>query len=267
MKFLWLASVLSLAIANASAQSPEPAAQLVSETLRNEISTRLAGEHFVFTSVERSTRTDHHLWEEKVVETEQGILRRLIAVDGQPLSKEKQKSEDERIAWLIGHPDKARQENFDRTPDEKNGQRILHALTTAFTFTYEGEIQGCKVVHFTGNPAFKPSSSQEHILPLLEGTAYVNESHKRFCRIDATLSKRVEIGFGLLATLEKGGHVHIERVQTASDAWENSEIQLHVVGRTFIVRNASQDIDQKRTDIREIPAHLTLAQAAEFIKR
>jgi hypothetical protein len=239
----------------------------VAETLRNEISTQLAGEHFAYTSFESSTRTNHQLWEEEVVETEQGILRRLIAIDGRPLSPEKQKSEDERVAQQIIHPEKSRGPNVDRAPDEKNRQRILTALTTAFVFTYGGEVEGCKIVHFAPNSAFKPASTQEHILSFLEGTAYVNESQKRFCSIDATLSQKVEIGFGLIGVLEKGGHVHIDRMQAAPGAWENSRVKLHVVGRTFVVRNASQDIDQKRTNIREIPAHLTLAQAAEFIKR
>jgi hypothetical protein len=250
----------------AAQESHVPAAQLVTDSLHNEMAAHVDGDHLAYTSFEQSARTGHHLWEERVVETEQGVLRRLISVDGRPLSAEIVKAENERIARLLSHPEEFHQANSDRDSDEKSRQRVINAMGSAFLFTYDGVAKGCTRIRFTGNPAFKPSSYQERVLRFLEGTVYVNESQKRFCGMDGVLSQRVEIGFGILGSLEKGGRVHVIRVQTASGAWENSVVQLHLVGRMLVVRSISQDIDQKRTNMRDIPPHLTLAQAAEFIK-
>jgi hypothetical protein len=258
--------LLGLAVDIEAQQSRRPAAQLVSDSLNKELATHEEGEHFAFTSQERSTRTGHHLWVERVVETEQGILRRLISIDGQPLTEEKAKVENRRITNLISRPDEFHNANADNESDEKNQREIILALATAFIFDYDGEDGGCTRINFKPNPAFKPNTYQERILRDLEGTLSVNESQKRICAFDAAVSQRVEIGLGVLGSLEQGGRVHVDRIQTQSGSWQNSVIHIHLVGRMLLVKSISQDIDETRTNIRDVPQHLAPAEAVEFIK-
>jgi hypothetical protein len=246
-------------------QPRRPAAQLVSDALNNELTTRPNGDHFAYTSHERSTRTGHHLWVESVIETEKGTLRRLISIDGQPLSADKAQAEDRRVARLVSHPDEPRQANADRESDEKSREKTIRAMATAFIFDYDGEDNGCTRIKFEPSPTFKPSTYQERILHNLVGTLSVNEAQKRICGINATLSQRVEIGFGLFGSLEQGGRIHVARVQTQSGSWESAVIEIHLVGRMLVVRSLSQDIDETRTDIRDVPPHLTPAQAVGML--
>jgi hypothetical protein len=72
----------SLLIPVPSVSAQKSARDLVSRTIENENLHRAAPEPFSFMSQESSTRTDGHLWVEKSVQIEQGVLRRLISVDG-----------------------------------------------------------------------------------------------------------------------------------------------------------------------------------------
>ena len=74
--------LLPLLSATCAQQPPQSAAEVVSDALKRETEVRSQGDHIAYTSHERSTRTKHQLWEENVVEIEQGELRRLISIDG-----------------------------------------------------------------------------------------------------------------------------------------------------------------------------------------
>ncbi len=248
-------------------QYPQSASELVVQAIKNEAEYQVTSEHFAYTSHEQSTRTGGHLWVEKVVVTEQGVLRKLVSVDGQALSAEKARAEEQRISWLVGHPDEFYRGNRERESDSKTREKIMRSIGAAFLFAYDGEVDGCSRVRFQPNPSFSPSTYQDRVLQALEGTILIKASERRVCGLDARLARQVEIGFGMLGKLERGGLMHISRIQTSAGTWENSAVDVHVVGRMFIAKSISQQLDQTRTDIREIPPHLSVAQAAELLEQ
>lgn len=249
-----------------SAQNTKlPEVDLIKRSLTNESADRQSSEHFTYTSQERSTRTGQHLWTEKVVEFEEGSVRRLILIDGQPLSKDKAREEEERIARLVSHPEAFHQANRERDADEKSREKMMTAMASAFIFTYDGEAENCTRIRFKPNPSFVPSSYQEGVLHVLEGTILIKEPEDRVCGLDATTSEPVAIGFGVVGRIEQGGHIHVRRTQISAGTWRTSNFDIHLVGRMLVVKSISQQHDETRTDIREIPAHLSLAQAVALI--
>jgi hypothetical protein len=248
-------------------QSRQSAGELVVQALRNESEYRMTSEHFAYTSREQSTRTGGHLWIEKVVVTELGVLRKLISIDGQPLSAEKARAEEQRIERFATHPDEFIQANRERESDGKMKEKIMRSIGAAFLFAYDGEADGCSRIRFQPNPSFTPSTYQDRVLQALEGTILVKEPDRRVCGLDARVARPVEIGFGVLGKLERGGMMHVSRVQTASGTWENAVLDVHIVGRMLIVKSLSQELDQMRSDIRDIPAHLNVAQAADLLEQ
>src|SRR5271169_89425 len=79
-------------------------AQIVNQMVDAETAAREKRQHFLYKREERSVRTKGHLWDELVVETTEGRMRRLVAVDGKPLSSSEQAAEDKRITYLVNHP-------------------------------------------------------------------------------------------------------------------------------------------------------------------
>ena len=77
---------------------------MVNQMVQAETVARGKRQHFLYRREERSLRTKGHLWDELVVETTEGRMHRLIAVDGKPLSGSEERAEDNRITYLANHP-------------------------------------------------------------------------------------------------------------------------------------------------------------------
>jgi hypothetical protein len=248
------------------ARAQDSVASLVEKTFRNEAANRRVPNHVSFLSRERSTRTGEHVWLEKVVEFEDGMIRRLISEDGQALSPARAAAEDQRIANLVAHPDEFRRLNQARHSDEQMASDLMRVIPQAFVFTYQGQAGDCTEIHFAPNPAFSPSTYQQRVLHALEGTIEIKEPDDRLCSVEARISHPVTIGFGLLGRVDENGTVRFSRVQTSWGTWKTSTIGLHISGKILLLKSLAKDQDESRSEMTELPQHLSLAQAAELTR-
>lgn len=268
----WLRKIIGLILVSYfSAALPisaeDGARALVSRTIDNENLYRASSEHFSFVSQENSPRTGGHLWTQNSVEIESGILRRLIAVDGIPISVEQARSEDRRIGDLVAHPDEFQKANKAFKTDEKSLQELSRIIPRAFVFSYDGYEEGCTKVRFQPDPAFKPTSYAQRVLAALGGTIRIKEPDNRLCGVDARIFHPVEFGFGLIGKVDENGHVQLVRAQTTGGNWQASLINVSIAGRLFLFKSITQSHSEVRTEVKDIPANLTLTQAAALTKR
>ncbi len=239
-------------------------ANLVSVMAANEVAAHTNPDHFVFLSEERSTRTNGHLWKEKVVETDDGLLRRLLAVDGKPLSADEAAAEDRRIANLVAHPDIFRKENQSRKDDEKHATALLQMLPKAFILSPAGESDGCTRIAFRPNPSFQPSTYEERVVHAMEGTVTLKQPVNRLCALNAHIATPVEFGFGLLGRVNQGGEFTLLRQPVDTKHWKTIHATVHVNGKILMLKSLARDTDMQRGDLKVIGPQVTLAQAAEF---
>ncbi len=108
------------------------AAQMVNQMVQAETLARGKRQHFLYRREERSVRTKGHLWDELVVETTEGRMHRLIAVDGKPLSSSEQRAEDNRITYLANHPGDFRREAQALRDDECRLSDLLKEVPRMF---------------------------------------------------------------------------------------------------------------------------------------
>jgi hypothetical protein len=250
------------ALAQASAVEQPSPIQVVTAMVHNEKQARQNRTYFRYTSVERSARTGGHLWKENVVETPDGLLRRVVAEDGKPLSPERAAAEDRRIAALAAHPDALRAEDADRRADEARMGGILDILPKAFLYTEDGVEGECMRIAFRPNPAFTPSNYDERIVHGLAGTILIRMPAERLCGIEGHLLDRVSFGFGILGHIEKDSHFQVIRRPVTNTDWKNSKIEVHVEGKILLLKSISRDEDAHHSGAEPLPPHLSLAQAA-----
>jgi hypothetical protein len=249
----------------ATAQQQTPL-QLVTAMVQNEKQARQHRTFFRYTSVERSSRTDGHLWTENVAETPDGLLRRLVAVDGKLLSAERAAAEDRRIATLVADPSALRSANADRRADEARVARLLASLPQALLFTADGTQGDCARIAFRPNTAFTPSTYDERILHNLAGTILVSMPGERLCGIEGHLLDRVTFGFGLLGHIDQDSHFRVVRTAVTPADWKNSRIEVHIDGKILLLKSISRDDDATRTSAQPLPPNLSLAQAAALTR-
>ncbi len=251
---------LPLASMPAKAQHADAIIQMAA----NEKTARAQEQRFWYLSEERSTRTGGHLWKEKVVEAADGVLRRLLAVDGLPLTAAQSQAEERRIEEIIAHPEAFRRLNQGHYDDEVKATQLLEILPKAFLISPAGEQNGCIRFSFQPNPAFQPSTYEERVIHVLEGTVSIKEPEDRLCKLEARITQPVEFGFGLLGKVNSGGHFELERVPVDPKNWKSVHISVHVDGRILLLKSITRDQEVTRTDIHLVPQHLSLAEAANL---
>jgi hypothetical protein len=237
---------------------------LVTKMAANEVAARQELAHFAYTAEERSTRTAGHLWKEKVVETTDGPLRRLIAVDNQPLSPEQVQAEQRRIDSLVNDPGAFRRSNLDHKDDEFRATQLLQLLPTAFLMTPAGEANGCVRFTFQPNPSFQPSSYMERASREMSGTVSLKQPENRLCSLDAKVFSPIEFGFGMLGHIDQGSHFTLEHKGIDETNWKSDRISVHITGKILLFKSLTQDQEATRTEIRLVPQNLSLQQAAQM---
>jgi hypothetical protein len=249
----------------APAQQQTPL-QVVKAMVDNEEQARQHRRFFRYTSVERSARTSGHLWTENVVETPDGLLRRLVAEDGKPVSADRAAAEDRRIAALVADPSALRAENADRRADEARMLRLLNIAPQAFLFTADGMQDDCMRIAFRPNPAFTPSTYDERVVHGLAGIVLVRMPDERLCGIQGHLVDRVSFGFGLLGHIDQGSHFSVSRVPVTPMDWKSAKIAVHVDGRILLLKSISRDQDATHSSAEPLLPNLSLAQAAALTR-
>ena len=240
--------------------------QVVKAMVDNEEQARQHRRFFRYTSVERSARTSGHLWTENVVETPDGLLRRLVAEDGKPVSADRAAAEDRRIAALVADPSELRADNADRRADEARMLRLLNIMPQAFLFTADGMQDDCVRIAFHPNPGFTPSTYDERIVHGLAGILLVRMPAERLCGIEGHLVDRVNFGYGLLGHIDEGSHFGVTRIPVTATDWKSSKIAVHVDGRILLLKSISRDQDATHSGAEPLPPNLSLAQAAALTR-
>jgi hypothetical protein len=257
--------LLPFACLSAMAQQQTPL-QLVTAMVQNEKQARQHRTFFRYTSVERSSRTDGHLWTENVAETPDGLLRRLIAEDGKPLSADRVAAEDRRLAALAADPSALRSANADRRADEARIAKILTILPQAFLFTADGMQGNCARIAFRPNAGFTPSTYDERVVHNLAGTILISVPGERLCGIEGHLLDRVTFGFGLLGHIDQDSYFKVVRVPVTATDWKSARVVVHIGGKILLLKSISHDDDATHSGAQPLPPNLSLAEAAALIR-
>jgi hypothetical protein len=270
---LCFALLAGWAAAQVSGTPAIPAGELVREAVRNEVAAaeHPGAKHF-FRSRKQTPKGSQTRF---YVETKDAMAGMLIAVDDRPLTPEQQQAEARRLNWLMSSPDQLRKKSAREKEDADHTLQIVKALPDAFLFEY-ASVQdaaptgqsGTSLVrlNFKPNPTYAPPSHVERALEGMEGYVLIDATHRRLARIDGTLFKDVEFGWGILGRLDKGGHFFVEQADVGDDDWEITAMKLNIRGKILLFKTFSMVSDEVFSDFRRVPETLTFAQGVEMLK-
>ncbi len=265
---LFLLPALSFVLTSSRAQVRQPlsAAQMVNQMVQAESLAKAKRQHFLYRREERSVRTRGHLWDELLVETTEGRMHRLIAVDGRPLSSSEQLAEDNRITNLANHPADLRREAQGRKDDEARMADLLRELPRLFLLQTAGSVGDCTRITFTPNPQFQEASFQDRVVHAMSGVLLIHTMDMRLCGIDAHLNHPVEFGFGLLGKVGDQSHFSVVRQEVFPGQWKATKIRVHVDGSILLMKSVSRDEDSSHYGFKLVAHDLTVAQAAAMLR-
>jgi hypothetical protein len=241
---------------------------LVRQVVNNELKQSLdSGALFSF---KQRTEKPRGTTVKQMVETPDGVIGRVITKNGQPLSPEEQKAEDDRINRLRD-PRQMQDKRKEQKEDEERTRTMVRAMPDAFIYKYAGTEPGKNGVelvklHFTPNPKFNPPTRETLVFQGMEGDMWVDPHAMRMAKIDGTMMRDVTIGWGILGRLDKGGRFIVEQGEVVKGHWDTTKLALDFTGKALIFKSIRIKSTDTFSDFHPIPK-MTVAQALDYLRK
>jgi hypothetical protein len=206
-----------------------------------------------------------------MIETKDGDVARLIAVNGKPLTPDAEKTELARLDNLAQHPELQEHRRKEEQEDTNRINHILSLLPDALLYQFEGMAPcpsgQCYRLSFKPNPNFTPPDIEASILTGVDGEVWIDQAQERLTRLDAHFIRNVDIGFGILFKLNQGGTVSLRQTNVGNNDWELTGLAIHVTGKILMVKSFSNQSTQEMSHFSPITPNLSYRDAIQLLKR
>jgi hypothetical protein len=200
-----------------------------------------------------------------MVSTPQGILSRTLAINDRPLTAEERKQDDDRIDRLLDAA-KMREKNAKQREDQQHIERMLVALPDAFQCEYATSRDDRNLrLECSPNPSFSAPNYESQVLQGMKAVILIDREDSRISRIEGTLFKDVNFGWGFLGRLNRGGHIEITQARVAGKHWGIQRMQLNFDGRIIMVKPLHIEETETSWDYRSVPG-MSVSQALDYLR-
>ena len=162
-----------------------------------------------------------------------------------------------------------RQKLKDQQDDDARTRKMLGAIPDAFDFVYldsDSAPNGHKLdtFKFTPRPGYNPPSREIAVFTGMKGELVIDETAMRLAKVDGTLFKDVNFGWGILGRLYKGGRFLVEKSEITPTHWDTTHMLLHFDGKELIFKSLHIDENETDWDYQPVPP-MTVEQALDYL--
>jgi hypothetical protein len=220
---------------------------------------------YMYLSEERSERTGGHLWTERVVETEKGKVRLLLAEDGRPLNMERQAAEKAKLKDIAAHPDAFQKREQAMKNDEEHAEQMLALLHKAFLFDDPRPDGSDLKIGFRPDPAYQPKTMEEKVLHSMSGVVLVDERTKQLHRIEGKIPTDVSLGLGILGTIHAGSSFDTEHEMAQGGEWKEALANTAIEGKAMLFKEIGRNEHVVHSEFKEVSDNINVAQAVALL--
>jgi hypothetical protein len=268
-----LGAVLLLATLAGAAAEPQqpsiPAAELVQRVIDHELNSTAEGNHFMY---EERHQDPQGVRTREMIETQDGPVGRLIAVDDRPPNEQQRAEDNAKLENLLTDPNAIAKKKKEREQDADHVKKMFREIPKAFLFQYAGSETGKNgdeliKIDFQPNPAYSPPNRELMVYKSMKGSLWVDTAKNRLARMDGTLFRDVNFGWGLLGHLDKGGHFKVEQSDLGNGRWETTSMNIQFTGKALLFKTINMREIDTLTNFKPVPDNLTLAQGIERLRK
>ena len=205
----------------------------------------------------------------RIVETRDGDVARLIAVNGNPLSVEDQQKESIRLEQLLSDPSLQRHRQERERGDADRARKVIRALPDAFQYTFAGVVE---TLHgpsyrltFQPNPGFDPDDLEAQVLKGMAGELWIDVAQQRVTRLEGKRIHDVDYGFGLLGKLDQGGTLVLEQADVGNHQWRTTHMVL-VMNARLLFKVVKLDTTLDLSQFSPVAAGMSYQQAVQLLQ-
>ena len=208
------------------------------------------------------------------IETPEGSVGRTLQSNGRPLTPAEDAAERQRLNDLLASPDVFAHHIRSEQNNKRTGVHLLKLMSDAMLWSYvPGQPQlpnhpsgdpALVVLDFKPNPAWSPPTMESEPLIGLEGRVWIDPRTRRMVRLEASLTRAVNIGWGIVAHLYPGGTVTLQQSNVGGQRWIVNHIDEQLNLRALLVKNVHQRLVFDTADYQPVPA-MTYQQAIKIL--
>ena len=257
------AGVPAAGVAGADQAEPQSPQQLVGEMVAHEEEPHK--DCYEYLNQERSDRTGGHLWTERVVETSKGKLRLLLAEDGKPLGADRAQAERAKLDAIAANPAAFERAEATSNNDEVHARQMLDSLPKGFLLEHVALNDNVWRVDYRPNPAYSPSTMEEHVLHGMSGWFTIDARDMRLVHIEGRLAQDVTMGLGLI-NIRAGSSFASDRADE-DGRWRTVRVQTDIRGRALLFKTISRSSDVTRSEFHYLDQTTTVPQAVALLEK
>ncbi|HYK34526.1 hypothetical protein [Alloacidobacterium sp.] len=212
---------------------------------------------------------DNKITTKEIIETKDGDVARLIAVNDKPLASDAQQTEINRLNNLAAHPELQAHRHKREQEDSNRANEMIRLLPDAFLYKFEGMVDGpngpCYRLSFHPNPNFDPPDREAQVYAGMAGELWIDKAQERMVRLDAHLIADVEFGWGILGRLYKGGSILVEQADVGEHHWETTHMKLSLTGKALLIKSISFQTTEDALRFEPVPPEMGYQNAIKML--
>lgn len=212
---------------------------------------------------------DNKITTKEIIETKDGDVARLIAVNDKPLDPNAQRTELDRLNNLAAHPELQEHRRKKEQEDSDRANKMIRLLPDAFVYKYEGIVDGpngpCYRLSFRPSPAFNPPDHESQVFAGMAGEFWIDKAQERMVRLDAHLIADVNFGWGILGRLYKGGSILVEQADVGDHHWETTHMKLSLTGKALMIKPLSFQTTEDASHFEPVSPEMGYQKAIEML--
>lgn len=212
---------------------------------------------------------DGKITTKEIVETKDGDVARLIAINDKPLPPDALQAEVDRLNNLLAHPEIQEHRHKKEQEDGNRENEMIRLLPDGFFFHYEGMVDGpngpAYRVSFKPNPNFQPPDREAEVYHGMEGELWIDQREERIVKLDSHLISDVNFGWGILGRLYKGGSILVEQKDVGEGHWEGTHMKLNLHGKALMIKSLSYETTEDSTDFEPVSPQWSYKDAVHLL--
>jgi hypothetical protein len=179
-----------------------------------------------------------------VIESKDGTVARLILKDGKPLTPEQDKAERQRLNDMLASPAAYARHVRNGESEKSMADKMIPLMPDAMINTYtpgqppSGRNGGAPeiVLDYKPNPKFVPPNTQAQGLTGLQGRVWIDAKTHYVVRMEGTIFRPVNFGWGMLAHIYPGGKVEMNQTSVGDSRWIFTDFSMELSVRALMVK-------------------------------
>ncbi len=176
--------------------------------------------------------------------------KRLIAVDGKPLSKDELEENDrEHQEDLREKENESPSKRAERLRKEEKERREEQAVIDEMFRLYDmtmvrrETLRGHPAIFVTlePRPEYEPQTKEGKWMKHVRGRAWVHEHDYEIVRVELDVLEDITVGWGLIGRVHKGSSAVLDRTKVNDEVWLPKRTEVKGSGRTLVFRPFSLD--------------------------